>query len=130
MAAGVAVLSMFAAVFTADAATAAITVSNTNDSGPGSLRQAIVDAGPGEGIVVPAGTYTLTTGELAIAKSLTITGSGAAGTIIQAGNRSRVFHTSGGSASDITIAGVTIRGGEARPTAGHAAGGGWRSAQR
>ncbi len=118
MAAGVAVLSMFAAVFTADAATAAITVSNTNDSGPGSLRQAIVDAGPGEGIVVPAGTYTLTTGELAIAKSLTITGSGAAGTIIQAGNRSRVFHTSGGSASDITIAGVTIRGGEARQTAG------------
>ena len=48
---------------------------NTNDSGPGSLRQAIVDAGPGEGIAVPAGTYTLTTGELTIAKSLTITGS-------------------------------------------------------
>ena len=70
-------LSITAAVFTADAATATITVSNTNDSGPGSLlRQAIVDAGPGDGIVVPAGTYTLTTGELAIAKSLTIAGLG------------------------------------------------------
>ena len=113
-----AVLSTFAAVFTADAATAAITVSNTNDSGPGSLRQAIADAGPGEGIVVPAGTYTLTTGELAIAKSLTITGSGAAGTIIQAGLRSRVFHTSGGPASDITISGVTIRDGRVLPASG------------
>jgi hypothetical protein len=56
-----------------------ITVANTNDSGAGSLRQAIVDAVSGDTIVVPPGSYTLTTGELTIAKSLTISGAGAAG---------------------------------------------------
>lgn len=101
----------------AGAATVAITVSNINDHGPGSLRQAIADAVSGETIVVPAGVYKLTTGELRIVKSLTITGSGAAGTIIQAGFQSRVFHTSG-PASEITIAGVTISDGETRPAPG------------
>jgi hypothetical protein len=112
-----ALLCTLAAAVHPGAATAAITVSNTNDSGPGSLRQAIADAAPAESIVVPAGIYTLTTGELRIANSLTIAGSGAAGTIIQAGDQSRVFHTSG-PASDITIAGVTISGGETRPAPG------------
>jgi hypothetical protein len=113
-----AVLFTLAAGFNADASAAPITVSSTSDAGPGSLRQAILDAGPGDSIVVPAGTYTLTTGELTIAKSLTITGSGAAGTIIQAGDRSRVLHTGGGPAVNVTITGVTIRAGEVRPRAG------------
>ena len=112
-----ALLLTLAAAVNADAANAAITVSNTNDHGPGSLRQAIADAAPAASIVVPAGIYKLTTGELQIAKSLTITGSGAAGTIIQAGGQSRVFDTSG-PASDITIAGVTISDGETHPAPG------------
>ena len=41
-------------------AQAAIAVVNTNDSGPGSLRQALIEAPPGETIALPAGTYTLT----------------------------------------------------------------------
>ena len=101
----------------AGAATAAITVSNTNDSGPGSLRQAIAAVAPSETIIVPAGVYTLTTGELQISDSLTITGSGAAGTIIEAGDQSRIFHTTGPD-SHITIAGVTIADGETHPPPG------------
>jgi hypothetical protein len=112
-----ALLCALATAVSASAATAAITVSNTNDSGTGSLRQAIADAAPAESIVVPAGIYTLTTGELQIAHSLTITGSGAAITIIDAGHQSRVFDTSG-AGSDITIAGVTISDGETQPAPG------------
>jgi|GEM_PF-1494569 len=91
-------------------AQATITVTNTNDAGAGSLRQAIVDAATGETILVPAGTYTLTSGELAIAKSVTISGGGAADTIVRAGAASRVFHTSG-AANTITISNLAIRDG-------------------
>jgi hypothetical protein len=53
-------------------------VLNTNDSGTGSLRQAITEVGSGEEITFNVtGTITLTTGELSIDKSMTITGPGA-----------------------------------------------------
>src|SRR6185369_272599 len=65
----------------------AITVTNTNDNGPGSLRQAIIDAVSGDIINfnIPAsdpgctgGLCTITlASELAIEKSLTIQGPGA-----------------------------------------------------
>ena len=72
-------------------AQASITVANDHDSGPGSLRQAIIDAAASETVVVPAGTYTLTGGELAIAKSLTIAGHAASDTIVRSGGTSRCF---------------------------------------
>jgi hypothetical protein len=57
----------------------AVTVTNTDDSGPGSLRQAISDAQLGDSIdfalTTPA-TITLTSGELVITKPLTIAGPG------------------------------------------------------
>ena len=57
------------------AAAAIITVTNSNDNGPGSLRQAIIDAAPGDTINFDVtGTISLTTGELLINKSLTIIG--------------------------------------------------------
>jgi len=34
-----------------------VTVTNTNDAGAGSLRQAIIDVMPGGTIVVPSGSY-------------------------------------------------------------------------
>jgi hypothetical protein len=37
-------------------ASADVTVANRNDSGPGSLRQAIADVAPGDVVHVPAGT--------------------------------------------------------------------------
>jgi len=100
-----------------------VTVTNTNDSGPGSLRQAIADAGPGDTIVVPTGTYTLTSGELLITESLTISGAGAAKTIIANGQTQRVFHTAG-SGDSITITGVTISNGHPLPAGNLARGGG------
>jgi hypothetical protein len=87
----------------------AITVANTNDEGPGSLRQAIEDSGPGETIIVPAGIYTLAS-ELSIDKSLTVSGHAAADTIIRAGEPNRVLSV-GGAGSDVTISGVTVRDG-------------------
>jgi hypothetical protein len=53
----------------AASASAAITVSSTGDAGQGTIRQAISDAPPGETIVVPAGTYTLTSDELTIERA-------------------------------------------------------------
>src|SRR5258708_2598329 len=88
----------------------ASTVANANDSGPGSLRQAIIDAPAGETIVVPPGTYTLTSDELTIEKSLTISGHSSADTIIRSGGAFRVFDIAG-AGNSVTISGVTIRDG-------------------
>jgi len=106
--AGIALVPCAAA--TADAGS--IVVANQNDSGPGSLRQAIADATAGEKVVVPAGMYRLSTGELAVTKSVTVAGAGAATTIIDGQTASRVFHTTG-AGNQITISGVTIQNGEA-----------------
>ena len=103
-------------------AQAAITVANTNDSGAGSLRKAIEEAPPGETIVVPPGTYSLTSGELVIKQGLTISGAGAAATTIRAAGPFRVFDVE---TAPATIARVTIRDGTA--TGGLAFGGGVRS---
>jgi hypothetical protein len=107
----------------AGSAQAAINVANTNDSGPGSLRQAIADAPAGETIVVPAGTYTLTSAQLTIEKSLTVSGNGSAGTIIRSGGAFRVFFIQG-AGNNVTISGVTIRDGLDRIPSGITQGGG------
>jgi len=100
-----------------------ITVTNTNDAGAGSLRQAIRDVLPGGTVVVPAGSYGLASGELAISKSLTISGAGAATTTIRNLGSSRVFHTSG-SGNTIMISGVTVSLGHPPTTMGAVSGGG------
>jgi nitrous oxidase accessory protein NosD len=54
-----------------------ITVTNTNDGGPGSLRQALADANDGDTIgFAVTGTISLTSGELVIDKNITISGPG------------------------------------------------------
>ena len=66
----------FAAVIPLRADT--ITVTNTNDSGPGSLRQALAEANDGDTITFAVtGTIGLTSGELLVGKSITISGPGA-----------------------------------------------------
>ena len=85
----------------------AITVTNTNDSGAGSLRQAISDACADGTINFNAG-LSATTIDLAstlnIAKDLTIDGSALASKITLDGNDMvRVFHITGGSLTTVTL---------------------------
>jgi len=94
---------------------ATTTVTNGNDSGPGSLRQAILDASSGDRINFAAGvtTITLTSGELLINKNLTISGPGANVLTVQRSSALlfRIFNIS--PASNTTISGVKIAGGQA-----------------
>ena len=76
-----------------------------------SLRDAIALAAVGDEIEFSvSGTITLTLGELALNKSMTITGPGAANLAISGNNASRVFYIGNPSAS-VTISGVTIADG-------------------
>src|SRR6476646_9493679 len=65
-------------VFVTAAHAATITVTSTNDSGPGSLRQALRDAHDGDTITFAVtGTIVLTSGGLPVNKNVTISGPGA-----------------------------------------------------
>ncbi|HEY1855219.1 MAG TPA: choice-of-anchor Q domain-containing protein [Solirubrobacterales bacterium] len=92
------------------AATAAPAVTTTADGGPGSLREAVALAAPGETITIPSGSYKLVLGELTIAKSLTLAGAGAKTTILEGGGASRVIDATN-AAAEVTISDLTIRGG-------------------
>ena len=99
-----------------------ITVQNLNDSGPGSLRQAILDANanPGEDVIrfdpkARDGTITLTGGELRISDSLTIDGPGEKRLTVSGNSASRVFNISG-NATNVKIDGLTIADGLAPGT--------------
>ncbi|HSK79756.1 MAG TPA: IPTL-CTERM sorting domain-containing protein [Thermoanaerobaculia bacterium] len=99
---------------------AAFNVSNLNDNGAGSLRQAIEDANAAGGADVVTfqagltGTITLTTGQLAVTDSVDVQGPGAAALTVSANNASRVFYLYNGSALlDVTISGLTVTGGSA-----------------
>ena len=86
-------------------------VTSGADSGPGTLRQAILDAADGATITFAkkVHTITLTTGELDIAKNLDIEGPGANKLTISGNDASRVFDISAG--ETVTIAGLTITDG-------------------
>jgi hypothetical protein len=106
----IAALLFFAATVGVHANT--ITVTNTNDSGPGSLRQALVDATDGDTInFAVTGTIGLTSGELLVNKSVTISGPGAESLAVNGNAASRVFHI--GSSKTVTISGLTITNGNA-----------------
>ena len=91
-------------------------VSNTNDSGAGSLRQAILGACPNGIITFAPGltsggpaTITLTSGELQIDKHLTISGPGANLFSVSGNNSSRIFNVQAG---NVTISGLSIINGQ------------------
>src|SRR5213083_1045373 len=87
-----------------------ITVTNTDDSGPGSLRQALADANDGNTTnFAVTGTIGLTSGELLVDKSITISGPGAPTLAVNGNAESRVFHI--GTGTTVTIAGLTITNG-------------------
>lgn len=93
-------------------------VTNLNDNGPGSLRQALAIASPVDDDFITfapnlAGTITLTSGELVVDRTLTIVGPGPKTLSVSGNNSSRVFDVIGGQPK---ISGLTIRNGRVAPT--------------
>ena len=86
-----------------------ITVASLNDSGTGSLREAIASAASGDTINFSVtGTITLAS-TVTISTNLTISGPGASNLAISGNNSVRVFVIDGGITA--TISGVTIQNG-------------------
>ncbi|HYW72478.1 MAG TPA: choice-of-anchor Q domain-containing protein [Pyrinomonadaceae bacterium] len=105
-------------------------VTNTSDSGAGSLRQAVTDANAASGTPsiwtnIPAGdpgcsggscTITLTTGELVISHAMSVQGPGANLLTISGNNNSRIFNLQTG--VTCTINNLTLSNGNAPGTPG------------
>ena len=98
-----------------------ITVTNTNDSGPGSLRQALTDASDGDLInFAVTGTIVLTSGGLVIDKNVTISGPGADRLSID-GNQANFQCVFGVADSNtVTISGLTVTNGNCGMYSDHA----------
>ncbi len=94
---------------------AIITVSTANDSGIGSLRTAIASAQTGDTITFTSNlanqTINLTSGEIAINKSITINASSAPNLKISGNNKSRIFSIN--KYLNVSIKGMTLINGRA-----------------
>ncbi|PWU18269.1 MAG: hypothetical protein C5B50_09575 [Verrucomicrobia bacterium] len=91
---------------------ATITVTNTADSGPGTLRAALAGAANGDTIDASGvtGAILLTSGELLVSNNVTILGPGPANLAVNGNGASRAFNISG---TAVTITGLTITNGNA-----------------
>jgi len=99
-------------------AAATITVSSLADSGSGSLRAAVASAAAGDVINITAtGTLTLTSGEIALTRALTINGPGSALLTLSGNDASRLFKvsvtTAGAADAPVLLSGMTLSAGRA-----------------
>jgi hypothetical protein len=92
-----------------------LTVMNASDSGAGSLRAEIAAAKKNDNIVfdpsLDGQTITLTSGELSINTSLTVSGPGAAQLTISGGHATRIFAVAAD--NQVALSGMTISNGTA-----------------
>src|SRR5580704_10485396 len=89
-----------------------ITVTTTSDSGAGSLRQAVADAQSGDTIVfnlLAQSKIVLTSGELVLSNSITISGPGANLLVLSGDDNSRIFSIP--SSATVMISGATVADG-------------------
>jgi hypothetical protein len=95
--------------------TTVIVVTNTNDSGSGSLRDALAIANDGDTIdfdpSINGQTITLTSGQLVVGKSVTISGPGANQLAVDGNANDRIFYINPG--ETVIISGLTIINGHA-----------------
>lgn len=111
---------------------ATFTVTNLDDSGPGSLRQAVLSAngaaGPDEVAFAPglAGTITLTSGAITITDSLIVGGPGAGVLTVTSGSvpKRQIFRVESAAVApiDATLSGLTLTGASASLGEGGAVG--------
>ena len=94
---------------TLGAQAAAFSVTNSNDSGSGSLRQAILNANAAGGSNTItfqsglAGTITLTSGQITISNNLSVQGPGAGSLAISGNHASRIFEVATGKTPLLSI---------------------------
>src|SRR5262245_32369794 len=104
---------------TGSAQAADFTVTNLNDAGPGSLRQAILEAnanaGPDRVLFQSglSGTITLTTAQLYVSQAVQILGPGAGQITVNGNHTFRAFSVYTSShGDDVSISGLTIANGQ------------------
>ena len=108
-------LIFLAAAPAAPAAT--LTVTNLNDAFAGSLRQAVLDAGPGDTITFApglTGTIPVTSNTLFVNRPLTILGPGAGVLALNAADTRQIMAVGNG---ELRISGLTLRNGNANSAA-------------
>lgn len=93
-----------------------ITVTSTADSGPGTIRAALAAANDGDTIVVPPGTYAVTSADLDVDKGVILHGTNARTTILRSDGDNRVLEAT--SANQVTLEGLTFTNGKASPGGG------------
>jgi hypothetical protein len=112
---------------TSGATAATFTVANLADSGPNSLRQAVLNANaaPGADAIAFApgltGTITLTSGEIRITDSLAVDGPGASMLTVSGSDLSRIFHVENfpvAAPIDVTLSGLTMTHGDSAAAQG------------
>jgi hypothetical protein len=111
---GFGLLFLLAPLLADKAAATTLQVTTLADSGPGSLRQAVLDANAATGadtvVFGIVGTITLTSGEIKITDDLVINGLGAGVLTVSGNDQSRVFNIDNAAdrTINVTLSGLTL----------------------
>ncbi len=92
----------------------AVVVTNCLDSGAGSLRQAVIDSGPGDGIdltQLSCSQITLTSGRIDVSRDVLFRGPGSGLLTIDGDNHDRIFNQDG--VNTLAVYGMTLQHGYA-----------------